>query len=74
MVKEANLTIEVKVYLIQGKQGGCHMTSEVVIVSAVRTAIGSFQGALKDVPATKLGAIVIEKRSEERRVGKECPV
>lgn len=34
--------------------------TEVVIVSAVRTAIGSFQGALKDVPATKLGAIVIE--------------
>ncbi len=34
--------------------------TEVVIVSAVRTAIGSFQGALKDVAATKLGAIVIE--------------
>ncbi|MGE7917984.1 acetyl-CoA C-acetyltransferase [Viridibacillus sp. NPDC093762] len=37
------------------------MTTEVVIVSAVRTAIGSFQGALKDVPATKLGAIVIKE-------------
>lgn len=34
--------------------------TEVVIVSAVRTAIGSFQGSLKDVPATQLGAIVIE--------------
>ncbi len=34
---------------------------EVVIVSAVRTAIGSFQGALKDVPAVKLGAIVIKE-------------
>ncbi|WP_075617624.1 acetyl-CoA C-acetyltransferase [Paenisporosarcina indica] len=34
---------------------------EVVIVSAVRTAIGSFQGSLKDVPATKLGAIVIKE-------------
>ena len=33
------------------------MTIEVVIVSAVRTAIGSFRGALKDVPATKLGQI-----------------
>ena len=36
------------------------MSKEVVIVSAVRTAIGSFQGTLKDVPATKLGAIVIK--------------
>ncbi|WP_342525765.1 acetyl-CoA C-acetyltransferase [Chryseomicrobium sp. FSL W7-1435] len=35
------------------------MSTEVVIVSAVRTAIGSFQGSLKDVLATKLGAIVI---------------
>ncbi|NLY79399.1 MAG: acetyl-CoA C-acetyltransferase [Lysinibacillus sp.] len=37
------------------------MLQEVVIVSAVRTAIGSFQGTLKDVPATKLGAIVIKE-------------
>ncbi|MBK3494288.1 acetyl-CoA C-acetyltransferase [Viridibacillus sp. YIM B01967] len=37
------------------------MTIEVVIVSAVRTAIGNFQGSLKDVPATKLGAIVIKE-------------
>ncbi|MEB2282975.1 acetyl-CoA C-acetyltransferase [Lysinibacillus xylanilyticus] len=36
------------------------MTKEVVIVSAVRTAIGAFQGTLKDVPATKLGSIVIK--------------
>ena len=58
--------------MIQGKQGGNHMTNEVVIVSAVRTAIGSFQGALKDVPATKLGAIVIEKALEKAGVSKEC--
>ena len=36
------------------------MSKEVVIVSAVRTPIGSFGGALKDVPATRLGAIAIE--------------
>ena len=36
-------------------------TKEIVIVSAVRTAIGSFQGSLKDVPATKLGALVIKE-------------
>ncbi|MFJ7970959.1 acetyl-CoA C-acetyltransferase [Psychrobacillus sp. NPDC096389] len=47
------------------------LTNEVVIVSAVRTAIGSFQGALKDVPATKLGAIVIEKALEKAGVSKE---
>jgi acetyl-CoA C-acetyltransferase len=33
---------------------------EVYIVSAVRTPIGSFGGALKDVPATKLGAVAIQ--------------
>lgn len=37
------------------------MLQEVVIVSAVRTAIGSFQGSLKDVSATQLGAIVIKE-------------
>ena len=48
------------------------MTNEVVIVSAVRTAIGSFQGALKDVPATKLGAIVIEKALQKAGVSKDA--
>ena len=31
------------------------MSKEVVIISAVRSAIGSFLGSLKDVPATDLG-------------------
>lgn len=34
---------------------------EVVIVSAVRTAIGSFMGMLSNTPATELGAIVIKE-------------
>ena len=34
---------------------------EVVIVSAVRTAIGSFGGSLKDIPSSELGAIVIKE-------------
>jgi acetyl-CoA C-acetyltransferase len=34
---------------------------EVVIVSAVRTAIGKFGGALASIPATKLGSIVIQE-------------
>ena len=34
---------------------------EVVIVSAVRTAVGSFGGSLKDVSAADLGALVIKE-------------
>ena len=34
---------------------------EVVIASAVRTPVGSFGGALKDVSAADLGALVIKK-------------
>ena len=33
---------------------------EVVIVSAARTPIGSFGGALKGIPTRKLGAIAIK--------------
>jgi acetyl-CoA C-acetyltransferase len=36
------------------------MSSEVVIVAAVRTAVGSFGGSLADVPAHRLGAVVIK--------------
>ncbi|QTD42237.1 acetyl-CoA C-acetyltransferase [Sporosarcina sp. Te-1] len=44
------------------------MTNEVVIVSAVRTAIGSFLGALKDVSAAELGAIVIKEAVERAKI------
>lgn len=37
------------------------MSEEVVIVSAVRTAVGAFGGALKSVPAVDLGKLVIEE-------------
>jgi len=40
---------------------------EVVIVSGVRTAIGAFGGALRDVPVVQLGALVI--KDALRRVG-----
>lgn len=36
------------------------MTKKIVIVSAARTPIGSFMGALSTVPATQLGAIAIK--------------
>lgn len=35
--------------------------NEAVILSAARTPIGKFQGALSGVPATKLGAIAVEE-------------
>jgi acetyl-CoA C-acetyltransferase len=34
--------------------------SEAVIVSGVRTAIGNYGGSLQDIPASKLGAVVIQ--------------
>ncbi|KPV42814.1 acetyl-CoA C-acetyltransferase [Alicyclobacillus ferrooxydans] len=37
------------------------MASEVVIVSAVRTAIGNFMGSLAPLSATELGAIVVDE-------------
>ncbi|WP_123041150.1 acetyl-CoA C-acetyltransferase [Cohnella candidum] len=37
------------------------MNKEAVIVGAVRTAIGNFQGALSGLPATELGSIVIQE-------------
>jgi len=44
---------------------------EVVIVSAVRTAIGSFGGALKDVPAVELGAVVIKEAVKRANIKPE---
>ena len=37
------------------------MTREVVVVSGVRTAIGTFGGSLKDIPPTELGALVVRE-------------
>lgn len=44
---------------------------EVVIVSAVRTAIGSFGGALKDVPVADLGALVIKEAVNRAKIKSE---
>ena len=43
------------------------MSRDVVFVSGVRTAIGTFGGSLKDVPPTKLGAAVV--REAVKRAG-----
>lgn len=47
------------------------MSKEVVIISAVRSAIGSFLGSLKDIPATDLGATVIKEALKRAGVAPE---
>ena len=44
---------------------------DIVIASAARTAVGKFGGALKDVPASELGAIVIKEALERAKVRPE---
>jgi 3-oxoadipyl-CoA thiolase len=45
---------------INNREDGCTLMKEVVIVDAVRTPIGKYKGALKDVRPDDLGAIVIK--------------
>ncbi len=44
---------------------------EVVIVSAVRTPLGSFNGALSTIGATDLGGLVIEEAIKRAKIDKE---
>ena len=50
--------IKQKLYGVRKENG---IMKKVVIVSACRTAIGSFGGTLKDVPAAELGALVVKE-------------
>ena len=45
--------------------------NEVVIVSAVRTPIGSFRGCLASLPATKLGSLAIQAAVERAGIKPE---
>ena len=45
---------------------------QAVIVSAVRTPMGSFNGVFGSVPATKLGSLAIAEALERIHVPKEC--
>ncbi|MGE3261015.1 MAG: acetyl-CoA C-acyltransferase [Bacteriovoracia bacterium] len=47
------------------------MAKEVVILSAVRTPLGSFLGALSTIPAPRLGAIAIKAALERAKVAPE---
>jgi acetyl-CoA C-acetyltransferase len=44
------------------------MTTEIVIVSAARTAVGSFNGALGGVPTHELGAVAVKAALERAKV------
>ncbi len=44
---------------------------DVVIVSAVRTAVGTFGGGLKDIPAIELGKIAVEEALKRAKVKPE---
>ncbi len=43
--------------------------SQAVIVSAVRTAVGTFGGALSNIPASRLGAVVIKEAVKRASIG-----
>ncbi|MFT7533672.1 MAG: acetyl-CoA C-acetyltransferase, partial [Gammaproteobacteria bacterium] len=51
--------------------GDFFMSTDVVIVDAVRTAIGTFGGSLATVPAPELGAVVIRALLERNNVAPE---
>ena len=42
--------------------------SDVVIISACRTAVGKFQGSLSDLTATQLGAIAVKEAVERAKL------
>lgn len=44
---------------------------DIVIVSAVRTAVGKFGGSLAKIPATQLGGLVISEALARAKVGKD---
>ncbi|MBM3418173.1 MAG: acetyl-CoA C-acetyltransferase, partial [Bacteroidetes bacterium] len=48
------------------------MSKEVFIVSAVRTPMGSFMGALSSISATELGSVAIKGAVERARVSNEA--
>ena len=46
--------------------------NDVVILSAARTPMGGFRGGLKDLPAPRLGAIVIQAAIERAGIDKDA--
>ncbi len=46
-------------------------SNEVVIISAIRTPIGTYKGSLKNMPADQLGSIVIKQIIKESKFSKD---
>lgn len=44
------------------------MNQDIFVISSCRTAVGSFGGSLKDIPAAQLGAVVIEEALKRAKV------
>ena len=45
---------------------------DVVIVSAVRTPVGKFQGALAEMSAVQLGAVVVREAARRAGIDASC--
>jgi acetyl-CoA C-acetyltransferase len=50
------------------------MTNEAVILSAVRTPMGRFQGSLSCIPATQLGAVVVKAAVERAGIPDQAEI
>lgn len=61
MIKGTEQTIFLDSYNLLGKNGARLNMRQVAIVSAVRTPIGAYCGALRDVPVEKLAAVVLNE-------------
>ena len=46
-------------------------SNEVVIISAIRTPIGTYKGSLKNITADQLGSIVIKEIIKESKFSKD---
>jgi acetyl-CoA C-acetyltransferase len=66
-----NVNFELSIFSVNYKKITGGNMREVVIASACRTPIGSFNGSLSSLPAPKLGAVVIDEALKRANVPKE---
>jgi acetyl-CoA C-acetyltransferase len=66
-----NVNFELSIFSVNYKKITGGNMREVVIASACRTPIGSFNGSLSSLPAPKLGAVVIDEALKRANVHKE---
>jgi acetyl-CoA C-acetyltransferase len=66
-----NVNFELSIFSVNYKKITGGNMREVVIASACRTPIGSFNGSLSSLPAPKLGAVVIDEALRRANVPKE---